>query len=388
LVACDTKSTEMPIDSSIVITDPESPVHSEIDHPGTKRGNATPHIAALDGLRGIAVLAVMAYHFSLGHLPYAGRLFGSGWTGVDLFFVLSGFLITRILNESKGRHQFFLNFYARRTLRIFPLYFGVLIVVFGVIPKFVSLESLHLNSPGGELPFWLYYSNIAVCLYGWPAAAMGHFWSLAIEEQFYLVWPLIVWSLSRRRLLHFCVAIIAAVNLIRVLAVFAHVSAVMTTYLTPFRIDTLLIGSAAALLVRSHPLIARRFARPVLIGSGMILVWMIAARSGLSPTDAVVRAAGYPLLGIFFGSAVLSAATGGGIFTSALSLKALTHAGKYSYGMYVFHQLLKDVWDAIFPVASIGLLAHAACATAATFGVAYLSWNLYEVHFIKLKRFF
>ena len=378
----------MPIDSQIEIDDRKSPIPAEIDNQRPKRGNATPHIPALDGLRGIAVLAVMAYHFSLGHLPYVGPFFGSAWAGVDLFFVLSGFLITGILIESKGRPRFFLNFYARRTLRIFPLYFGVLIVVFGLIPRFASLESLHLNSPGGELPFWLYYSNIAVYLYGWPAAAMGHFWSLAIEEQFYLVWPLVVWSLNGKSLLHFCIATIAAVNLIRVFAVFTHVSAVTTTYLTPFRVDALLVGAAAALIVRSYPSIVRRFAPPLFIGSGIILVCMIIVRAGLTPSDALLRAAGYPVLDTFFGSAVLLAVTGTGMFTTALTLKVLTQAGKYSYGMYVFHQLLKDVWETIFPVASIGLLGQAACAAAATFGIAYLSWNLYEVQFIKLKRFF
>jgi peptidoglycan/LPS O-acetylase OafA/YrhL len=349
---------------------------------------APPHIPALDGLRGVAVLVVMAYHFSLGHLGTVGPLFGSGWIGVDLFFVLSGFLITGILLAAKGSPHFFRNFYGRRTLRIFPLYFGVLAIVFLVLPRFVPLKSLDLTSPGGTLPFWLYYSNIAVWLYGWPAPAMGHFWSLAIEEQFYLFWPLIVASLGIRRLIVFCSAAITAVIVLRAAATLAHVSWLATTYLTPFRADPLLIGALAAVLIRCYPGDLLRILRWVLICAGMTLLLLLIARGGLSLSDPVMRCAGYPVADIFFASSVVAAASGVGPFTNFLSARVLVTAGKYSYGMYVFHQLLKDVWDRYLPVAKFGLIGHAVLATLATFAISYLSWQFYEVRFIRLKRFF
>jgi peptidoglycan/LPS O-acetylase OafA/YrhL len=140
------------------------------------------HIPALDGLRGMAILAVMAFHFGLGAIPYAGGLFSAGWAGVDLFFVLSGFLITGILSDARGLPSFFTSFYARRALRIFPLYFGVLAVVFLTIPKVLPTAAVHFQGPGGQRPFWLYYSNFAVYFYGWPAHPVSHFWSLAVEE--------------------------------------------------------------------------------------------------------------------------------------------------------------------------------------------------------------
>ena len=170
-------------------------------------------IPALDGLRGIAVLLVMIYHFSYAWgfsaspvVTVYARLSGVGWMGVDLFFVLSGFLITGILHDCRGRDGYFSSFFARRSLRIFPLYYAFVLLV---LPLSVWLQTgdaapavAALRDRGG---WYLGYAvNFMVALDGGWATSMPHtehLWSLALEEQFYLVWPPLVLLLSRRALI-------------------------------------------------------------------------------------------------------------------------------------------------------------------------------------------
>src|SRR5687768_12816390 len=176
--------------------------------------NVPPEIRepVLDGVRGVAISAVLWHHFVIysgfeARVPFDHLLWESGslgWAGVDLFFVLSGFLITGILYDSRSSGRYYVNFFGRRALRILPLYYGVLVLAFLVLPVFLepqSAESLTRN----QAWYWLYLINVKVALDGWDAAAyLGHFWSLAIEEQFYLIWPLAVRALSRRKLLLVC----------------------------------------------------------------------------------------------------------------------------------------------------------------------------------------
>ena len=149
------------------------------------------HIPALDGLRGIAILLVLAFHTEL--LPTLKPLARDGWAGVDLFFVLSGFLITRILLKSRNSPRYFTNFYARRILRIWPVYFGILLFVF-------ASERYRLLGDSATSWWWIslatFTQNFYIGAYGWNALPdwLGPTWSLGIEEQFYLIWPLLVKS--------------------------------------------------------------------------------------------------------------------------------------------------------------------------------------------------
>ena len=129
------------------------------------------------------------------------RLTGAGWVGVDLFFVLSGFLITSILYEAKQSDGYFKNFYMRRVLRIFPLYYGVLFVAFAVVPLFHPYQTgFYKTISHNQIFLWTYLQNyVQLPWEGW--AGFTHFWSLAVEEQFYLVWPAVVFLLNRRALM-------------------------------------------------------------------------------------------------------------------------------------------------------------------------------------------
>src|SRR5262245_39580963 len=156
-------------------------------------GHVPPHIPALDGLRGIAILLVIPHNAdvfsnSAAWLWPAALLAHAGWIGVQLFFVLSGFLITRNLLDSRAADNYFQSFYWRRVLRIFPLYYLTLIAGLVIAPRLFQFPSGALASLQNQAWLWTFLSNWTQPL-GLEVSGFSHFWSLAIEEQFYLVWP-------------------------------------------------------------------------------------------------------------------------------------------------------------------------------------------------------
>jgi peptidoglycan/LPS O-acetylase OafA/YrhL len=161
-------------------------------------------VPALDGVRGLAALLVMIFHFGRAEVPGRGAaavgFFAQfGWGGVDLFFVLSGFLICGILLDTRDRPGFLRTFYTRRALRIFPLYFAFLAAyIFVIAPRLPGASDIEVR----QRWLWLYVSNFDVAAHGWYSGGgshANHLWSLAIEEQFYLLAPFAVLALSRRR---------------------------------------------------------------------------------------------------------------------------------------------------------------------------------------------
>src|SRR5277367_3766392 len=156
----------------------------------------------LDAVRGVAILLVMLVNTSDKYPQFhLQHFFGNGWMGVDLFFVLSGFLITGILLDSKEFPHYFKNFYARRALRILPLYYSILIFMFVIVPLLRPSEAHEIFTRAS--PWWSYpifLQNFGVALPTMATGPLGTSWSLAIEEQFYLLWPLVVFIFSPRQL--------------------------------------------------------------------------------------------------------------------------------------------------------------------------------------------
>ena len=220
------------------------------------------HIPALDGVRALAILLVMGVHTDVffRSQPTAGTrlvdaVMGFGWGGVDLFFVLSGFLITGILFDTRAAPGYYTSFYARRALRIFPLYYVALAVILLVLPILGAMW--HHATPKlfeHQAWLWTYTTNIGIALHGrWELAATGQtvlFWSLAVEEQFYLVWPFLVAALSPRALTRLAGAMVVGALLLRLGLVFwgDHVVAVYVSTLT--RMDALAMGALVALAAR------------------------------------------------------------------------------------------------------------------------------------------
>jgi peptidoglycan/LPS O-acetylase OafA/YrhL len=371
------------------------------------RGSArSSHIPALDGLRGLAILLVLLHHLTYygGLRPwvFVDKVFYlftmPGWCGVDLFFVLSGFLITGILYDAKGADSYFRNFYVRRCLRIFPLYYGVLAVIFVAGPLFFGANPAYQNLAADQAWYWSYLINVKVALDGWPEiSAIGHFWSLAIEEQFYLVWPMVVYHFGRRGLIRICMACILLALALRCGLAFSgeHLAAYV---LSPARMDSLALGGLVALMARQPNglLPWRRPAWRVAIGTGAVLLGVLVWKRGLWTEDALVYTVGYSVLALFFGAVLTVAATAaqGSAVSALFTSRALRFLGRYSYGLYVFHQpifvLLRKVFRAtdvptVFGSQLPGLALFAIVAGGASLIIAIASWHYFESPFLRLK---
>ena len=370
------------------------------------------HVVPLDGLRGLAVLMVMFGHFWLKQQPVGAlqewtyTFVQNGWVGVDLFFVLSGFLITGILLEAKGSTHYFRNFYARRILRIFPLYWGFLFVYFVILPRVVSIApgSPFATVPGIQPWFWLYASNMLSLV---PGAiippGLNHFWSLAVEEQFYLIWPAIVFALSMKTLERTCIALVVAALAFRLFLLttpFHHTGGYV---LLPARIDTLAIGAWLAIIARDAARrdIVERWAPRAFVVALVALVIANLPDVRMFGYGVSMQTVGFPLLAVIAAS-LISIGTGkaekNARIRSFFSSRMLVTAGKYSYAMYVFHLPLVILLEIAGlhmrtlsggrPPGILAALAYSVLLSLATFLVAFASWHLYEKHFLKLKRLF
>lgn len=389
-------------------------------HGDTNRLSLTKHILALDGLRGLAILGVILFHAAVDYAPSTlmgkmlGAAFNVGWGGVDLFFVLSGFLITGILLESRGTAGFFRNFYARRTLRIFPLYYGVLFFIFVILPHFRPFDTAGLQTIARNQGwFWIYLTNFGFIAHGsvfgnsdW--LLLNHFWSLAVEEQFYLIWPLLVYRLSGRALAGVCIFLFVEALLLRTGLAILHQRPGTMFFPTPCRVDALALGALLALLVRA-PGVTRAWlssiARRVFVSIGIVLAAMFFWTSpglktlGLRFNERPSLSIGISLFALLSASVLLLGLdpAPGNRVRSCLEWTPLRVLGKYSYAMYVFHQLLIPVFDRYASVehldAAMGseLLAqvvHALVMVLGSLAVAFVSWHLYEKHFLRLKKYF
>ena len=347
-------------------------------------------IVALDGLRGIAVLMVVLFHCNLSVGVANGRLsrvVRSGWMGVDLFFVLSGFLITGILLEEKGKPHYFRNFYARRVLRIFPLYYGVIAAC--VIAALVSGKWSGLLHEQGWL--WLYGVNLKVAatgqwLFRFGRLELDHFWSLAVEEHFYLIWPALVLLLNRRAMLWLCAGIMLGSPLLRLwLCRHGHDTAAFA--FTPCRIDSLAAGSAVALLSRSETgsVWLNKLAKPLALVSLVGLGIIFHGNNGLNHEDAWTNVLGCSLMALLFASAVwlIAQTAPSSVAGRMLCNPVLVSIGTVSYGLYVLHMLVITT----MPHRG-GFALFAVEVLAASYALAMASYYFYERPFNRLKRYF
>jgi peptidoglycan/LPS O-acetylase OafA/YrhL len=353
------------------------------------------YVPELDGLRTLAILGVLLFH-----LEVPG--FALGWTGVPLFFVLSGFLITRILLSSKEGPNYFSRFYIRRSLRIFPIYYIVMLLSFAV---FYSVDK-------EQIKYLKYY---ATYLQTWPILhtqfksvwVLGHTWTLAIEEQFYLVWPLIIFFSSRMTISLLSMALIIAAPLIRIL-VLDDSNVYLSFSWLPAETDTLSAGSLLATMLdggRERNLSSHlKVILCVLVGSFVwisALVWLSNGQSAFwepanwarQPQNVVFISA----LAIFF-AAFVAAALVSPVWLRWLRHPAMVYVGRRSYGIYLYHPFV--FWFTDLPYAHrivssryfswLGQVQSPiiiwSLKLLITFAIACLSWKWVESPILELKE--
>jgi peptidoglycan/LPS O-acetylase OafA/YrhL len=337
-------------------------------------------IPQLDALRGVAILAVMIHNTS-GRYPslHLEPFFRFGWMGVDLFFVLSGFLITGILLDTKESGSYFKNFYSRRCLRIWPLYYSLLIFMFVIVPLLRPSEAhtvFEKSSPWWAYPLFL--QNFLIAIPTSAAGALAVTWSLAIEEQFYLIWPLVVRYFSSVQVRAISILVIFLSPPIRIYLSWHHVNLYTNVFC---RLDGLMAGALLALVVRSKNFVPSRFTKPI-----WIILCIVAPLALL--TDALsARWIAFSLTSLAAASVVyLSLFSKQDWLQAALRNRFLVYTGTVSYGLYLLHKIPFDVAQT-FHLERYPLLVLPV-SLAAAFTLAALSWNLLEKPFLRLKRYF
>ncbi len=359
---------------------------------------------ALDGLRGIAILLVLFHHYTIlqpgtprdsviAAIPLAG------WSGVDLFFVLSGFLITGILLDARGSDRYFSSFYARRTLRIFPLYYLVVFLSLVVLPWLPRWHDLLVGvAHGPQWPYWTYLMNFSIAeANDFEHGVLDVTWSLAIEEQFYVVWAAVVWMCPPAVLGWLCAGIVVASPVARLMALGAGATPIDVYVLTFYRADALAFGALVAWLLRRGALVGQ--ARTGLwVGSlaivGVIAVcWMDGESWWWGP---MMQRAGYSLLALGGAGLLVGVVVSppGARWPQLLSAGWLRAFGKYSYCLYLIHlPVMRTVRAYVlgpedfgrFGSPWIGQALFYVAATVPAFSLAWLSWRTFEAPILRLK---
>ncbi|WP_025609451.1 acyltransferase family protein [Pontibacter actiniarum] len=341
--------------------------------------SAGQKVEALDGIRGLAILAVLCYHCT--------SFFPLGWVGVDLFFVLSGFLLTNILLQRRQESGYFRSFYAKRALRILPLYALILwaACIFSVI---YATELPHIS-------YFFFLQNVSTALANaFPGNThhLNHLWSIAVEEQFYLILPLAVYFLAARNYLLFLFALLVTALLSRSL-LFWEGNLGYYVLLTS-RMDALAFGSLAALLLQHHREVLNRWTLPLLYASaGILLVAVLTEGPGYD--NPYLATAGYTLFALLF-SCLLTVSLSTHPRNAVRQLfrtRTLRALGKYSFGLYIYHwplfrlftDPLKHHLKGYIPGQYLSL-SVALLLAATTAIVTLLSYHLVEVRFLRLKK--
>jgi peptidoglycan/LPS O-acetylase OafA/YrhL len=331
-------------------------------------------ILQLDAIRGVAILIVIMHNQSTIYPSlHLQRVFANGWMGVDLFFVLSGFLITGILVDTKQSEGYFKNFYARRCLRIWPLYYSLIFFMFVVVPFLRPSEATKIFEESS--PCWAYPLFLQNFLIPHPPNALIVTWSLAIEEQFYLVWPWVVRYCSYAQIRRIAISVICLSPVLRFYFSFHHVNFYTNVFC---RLDGLMAGALLALVVRADNFFPSKFIKAAWVSLIITapLAFAIEARWIVHSLIAVASAS-FVYLALFSPQKLLQA---------GLTNRFLVYTGTISYGLYLLHKIPFDVARA-FGVGRAPLLVMPILLVAG-YATAFLSWNLLEKPFLKLKRFF
>lgn len=314
-------------------------------------------LPALDGIRGLALTIVVVFHVhrllpspapsSSLAARLAGKAADAGWCGVELFFVLSGFLITTGLLDARRRGEPAVHFYVRRVIRIVPAYYAFLLVLFTAAPLLAAAPEEAATLRANQPWYWTFLVDVLVFRHGWEATPLhtGHLWSIAIEAHYYACWPIAVRHLDRRGLRTLCAGLFVASGVGRALMLLAGSPATAVYAFTATHLEGLAAGGWLALApfdVGSDPSWRRRLG--LAAGAGALgFVTLGALRETLQPSDPIVALFGIPCAAL-----IATGFVGLRPFAHVLSHPALTTIGGYSYAAYLFHDPIALVtWRAL-----------------------------------------
>ncbi len=370
-------------------------------------------IPALDGVRGLAILLVLFHHFTI-IIPrtrvetYWKEISELGRYGVDLFFVLSGFLITGILINSRNKPDYFRNFYIRRSLRIFPLYYLLVIGSLTVLPKLLNLlppplsEQIASQTVAGH---WLWYatycSNFLIALQNkYSHGTLDISWSLCIEEHFYLIWPFLIYTCGNSTVKKICVWAISGALALRILLWSLGFSRLQIYVLTFTRIDAILFGALLAVLF-AEPSTRAKWAslsrKKLFLGLGFVLA-ALALYGQFRYDSFTMNTIGYTVVAIFFLLLIDLCLPGqnGNNFERFFDHPFFKFFGKYSYALYIFHlpstYFTKHVFfrgndfHSLPGFAILWQFIFYVIATLVSVLLALASWNLLEKPMLSLKE--
>jgi peptidoglycan/LPS O-acetylase OafA/YrhL len=369
-------------------------------------------IPELDGLRGIAIFMVVAFHYleqqgnvaAGGITPILQRVVLMGWSGVDLFFVLSGFLIGGILVDARTSSSYFRTFYVRRFFRIIPIYFLWIAAYLVLVSVAGSFLQRHSNSGLTMERGWPIYAHfiflqnmMIVPFAGFTGAWFSHLWSLAVEEQFYLLSPLAVRFFSKRFLTIFLKYLIVAIPMLRILLMILHVNSWLVSVLMVCRADSLAIGMLAAVYLRREGFRERLSKQTgILCGVlgvlflGVLALWKWAPQSQTWGMESF----GFTWLAAFYVVVLLAAlARKTSLIARTARIGWLRELGRLSYCIYIIHLVMNVICHSLLRRAApeTSTLRGATVTILAailTFGMAWISWKIFESPLVQFGRSF
>lgn len=347
---------------------------------------------ALDGLRGTAILLVVVYH-NFGFINYTSF----GWLGVDLFFVLSGFLITDILLNTVGKPGYLKNFYLRRALRIFPLYFLCLFIFLFLIPRLFPAPGVDYYQQN-QFWLWAYLQNWLYIFKPTDATSLHHLWSLAVEEQFYLVWPLIILLVRKTQTLLFIISMVLCAVLVLRLWAWQNEDANFAYYqlYTFTRIDGLCIGCMVALINRINNKFFTRYTAVVVLFFALLNISFFLLNRRYQFSFPYLALAGYTTFAMLFGLLVQEAISQKtAIINFLFNNSILRFFGKISYGFYILHWPIYIIlapylqnWIKGFAGGNMIEFLVSVLATSAALIISWISYRYFELYFLNLKEKF
>jgi len=341
----------------------------------------------LDGVRAVASLIIMFFHF-FQHLSVGGMFLGFlkkvsfiGQTGVSLFFVLSGFLITRILLSNKHSKKYFTNFYIRRALRIFPLYYLFLIIFYFILPLFLHFPYSTFNL---QFYYWIFLQNIAIT-FNWERYGPGHFWTLAVEEHFYLIWPVIIYYFDFKRIFFIIKILIIIAFFFRGYLEFKHLE---IYYFSFSRMDELAIGSLLALMELKDYFKPKYNSIYLILMLAVfipaIFLWLTYSGSA----NSIIQVVKYTIISLiyFLFIGYLISKSDKSILKQFFKSSFMSYTGKISFGLYVYHPVCFNIVENKF--SSGNQIFNLIVALIFTYLIATISYYAFESKILKLKERF